>query len=596
MIFLGAHLYSQEKPKREVRAVWLTTVDYLDWPKMEMHNNTELQKKSLLGILENLKKNNINTIFFQVRPRGNTFYKSKYEPWAKELTGELGKDPGWDPLEFILREAHKRGMEVHAWMNMMKVWSNPKLPSQTTPNHIINRKPQWVKMEKNEWWLDFGIPSCREYMNEVVIEVVKNYDIDGIHFDYLRYPGKNFNDDDSYGIYSRNQKKPDWRRDNITLFLRKVYHEINKIKPGVKIGVAPIGIYKNLPGMTGLSSYDNVYQDTKRWLDEKIIDYIAPQTYWDLEITKHDPGFELCIKEWAKNKNGRQMYPGIFISSDKIKKEVNKQIVTLRQNNSEGFSFYRYSDIENTILLKNILNCPANINPMSWKDSIPPNPPANLFISKTEDGYMLKWVAPKPANDKDTAKFYNIYRSMDDKFNKDNPFYLIATIGADKHEYPDIISNPNTNKPLYFVSALDKGNNESGLCAEMKPIAKENNTKVSDSIEIKPDNRINLINQVPDTSDSGIFYKKLFTSKPYITCFPEEFETYSLIGYELFGQYYVNLGVYSYDGKEVLNILKGTQSPGKYIVKLFGKYLKPGNYVCRIKFGNKILDKYITKK
>ena len=230
---------------------------------------------------------NFNTIYFQVRPRGNAFYNSSIEPWARELTGKFGSNPLWDPLKFITDEANKRGMEIHAWINIVKLWSGKSAPPKSIHDHILRKGTKWCKLYENEWWIDLGYPDARNYTLSVIKDILTNYNIDGLHFDYLRYPGKDFNDKESYALYGKNMNRDDWRRNNINSFLKAVKELVAKEKPYVKIGAAPIGIYKNIPGLSGWSSYDNLFQDSKYWLDNNLVDYIAPQTYWD--IKKHSP-------------------------------------------------------------------------------------------------------------------------------------------------------------------------------------------------------------------------------------------------------------------------------------------------------------------
>ena len=184
-------------PKWEVRAVWLTTAGGADWPKTY---DVAAQKKSLVEIFETLQKKHFNTVFFQVRSRGNTFYRSQYEPWAAELTGTLGRDPGWDPLEFAIEEAHKRGMELHAWFNVAKVY-NIGQPPLSSPPHILRSHPEWAQLYEGDWWVDMGRPEVRQYTENLVMELVRLYDLDGIHFDYIRYPGEKFDDWNSFRLY-----------------------------------------------------------------------------------------------------------------------------------------------------------------------------------------------------------------------------------------------------------------------------------------------------------------------------------------------------------------------------------------------------------
>jgi len=259
-ILLISNLFSQVYPKRETRAVWLTTVYGLDWPtaKATSSSGIQQQKNELIQILDNLKSANFNTVIMQVRARGDLIYPSQYEPWATSLTGTLGRNPGYDPLKFAIEETHKRGMEFHAWWNVVKVKDDSTLPPNTNPPHIVLRHPEYVKYYKpnNEWWIDMGKPEARNYLINVVMELVRNYDIDGIHFDFIRYPNPDFPDSDTYALYAN--EYPDineWRREDINKFVRAVYDSIKRVKPWVKVGSAPIGIYRNICDSSGVYIY-----------------------------------------------------------------------------------------------------------------------------------------------------------------------------------------------------------------------------------------------------------------------------------------------------------------------------------------------------
>jgi uncharacterized lipoprotein YddW (UPF0748 family) len=198
IIIAPVFLFAQ--PKEEVRAVWLTTAFGLDWPKSY---NKEIQKEEIINILDELKDANFNTVMLQVRARGDLIYPSKIEPWAKSLTGELGNDPGYDPLKFIIAEAHKRGIEIHAWWNVYKVYGKG-MPAETLPEHPVLKYPDFCSEYRDEWWMDPGIPAVRKYLLNVIMEMVRNYDIDGINLDYLRYPNKDFDDYSTYRKFGNN--------------------------------------------------------------------------------------------------------------------------------------------------------------------------------------------------------------------------------------------------------------------------------------------------------------------------------------------------------------------------------------------------------
>ncbi len=445
-------------PKHEVRAVWLTTAAGMDWPRT---TNVEEQQRSMLDIIQKLKKANFNTIFFQVRARGDAMYKSKFEPWSDRLTGTLGKDPGWDPLSFLLHNAHANGFEVHAWFNTFRVANGIK-NSVGDKKHIIESHPDWVKKYNGEIWLDPGIPEVREYNLRVAMDLIRNYDIDGIHFDFIRYPGKDYADEESYRLFGKKKNKDEWRRENVNQFVREIYDSAIAIKPMLKVGSAPIGVYKNLKNAVGWQSYSAIYQDSRRWLEEQKHDYLAPQVYWSLGTKPGDPDFATITKDWSENSKGRHIYIGIGAYKPEVFQQLPLLIDVTRLYGNEGNSFFRYEHIKENLMLGRRYLYPANIPPMKWKDSIPPNPPRDLQVNEiSPNTFKLIWKSPLPAVDEDIVKYYNIYRSPVKPVNINDPANILAIIPTDENSYLDIIERPRSGHYYYVVTAFDKGNNES---------------------------------------------------------------------------------------------------------------------------------------
>lgn len=447
------------QPKQEVRAVWLTTNLQLDWPPKTL--DQELQKKTLIDILDDLKQKKINTIYFQVRSQGSVMYKSLLEPWSQYLTGVLGGEPGYDPLKFILEEVHKRNFELHAWVNMIRCKTGERYPQSSNPPHIITRNPDWVKQysEGNivSYWLDPGLPEVREYLKNICVELTANYDIDGIHFDFIRYPGNNFDDSYSYSIFGNGINLSDWRRENINTLVSVIYDTLISIKPMLKVGSAPIGIYENLTGARGWEGRNSVFQDSREWLRRGKQDYLVPQIYWDLE---NNPRFDVLINDWVINNNGRQIIAGIGAYERNVFQQLDKLISVSRAYNSNGQSFFRSENISGNKF--NGYTTLSNIPPMKWKDNILPNAPYELSAKNLPDrlGLIeLVWGIPLPANDGDTAKYYNIYKSDDNFIDRNNSKYLSNF--SNKYFFYDNLNRPSQLEYYYQVSALDKGNNES---------------------------------------------------------------------------------------------------------------------------------------
>ena len=569
-LFLFSEIFAQS-PTKEVRAVWLTTVDNLDWPKESDIGNSDAQKRSLVTILDKLQSMNFNTIYFQVRPRGNAFYKSSYEPWAKELTGKFDCDPGWDPLKFITEEANKRGMEIHAWINVAKIWSGKSLPPKSIHDHILRKNSNWCKLYENEWWLDLGYPEARKYTLDIVEDILTNYHIDGLHFDYLRYPGKDFNDKKSFSIYGKNMNRDDWRRNNINSFLKDVKELVASKKPYVKVGVAPIGIYKNIPGVSGWSSYDNLFQDTKFWLDNDLVDYIAPQTYWDIKVSRGDPGFGYVIAEWNRLSNGKSIYPGIGLWKKSISDEIGKQIEICRTENMKGFSIYRFTNILSNKILQSYFPFPTLLPKSNKIKDEFNNDDIHLAISHSEDFSKLSW-----STDKDNIKFFNIYAiSSNDK-------KLIKIIGKEVNNFT---FPKNDNKDPYAISYTTLYDNESPLYYVTKTILASEKTGQTKTSQIEFTGKNDLFN-----------IYQLFKSNIYLTCYPNPFREYLLVGYELNQKLPVEVTISSISGKEILKLLKGVQNEGKYILKADGSDFEKGRYICTLRAGDTVIQKIIIKK
>ena len=466
ILFLQICLSAQ--PKQEVRAVWVTTVFNLDWPTT---SGQTAQKNEMISLLDLLKAANFNTIMLQVRARGDVLYPSSIEPWAKAMTGVLGSNPGWDPLQFTITEARKRGIEVHAWWNVYKVYGTGTPPS-TSPLHVVLSQPTLCKLYDNEWWMDPGIPATKTYLLNLAMEMVRKYDLDAIHFDFIRYPNPDFDDAVTYATYGQGVQLADWRRNNITQFVSAIYDSIKAVKPRMKVGSAPIGIYKDLSACnSGWDSYTNTFQDSRRWLLLNKHDYHSPQIYWDINTC---PRFDSLAMDWINNSNGKHIYPGIAAyrmtaaDGDWPASEILAQIDSSRKFGGKGQTFFRTASFKTnqkniyTLVKQGQYLYPANIPPMSWKDNSKPNAPGNLTISTSDSlTYTFKWNKPLPASDGDTAFYYNLY--MDDQSPVDISdiknvikFRLVSDTTTTV-TFPSI----PTNNRYFVITAYDRGYNES---------------------------------------------------------------------------------------------------------------------------------------
>jgi uncharacterized lipoprotein YddW (UPF0748 family) len=309
--------------KREVRGVWVATVANIDWPS-KPGLPAEKQKEELLAILDKSKELKLNAVIFQVRPMADALYESKLEPWSEFLTGEMGKSPGYDPLAFAVAEAHKRGLELHAWFNPYRA-RTPAAKSPAADSHITKRRPDLAKPYGTHYWMNPTHPDVQDHSLAVIRDVVKRYDIDGIHIDDYFYPYKEkdaagavipFPDDDTWETYQKSGgklKRDDWRRDAVNKFVERMYRETKAEKKWVKVGISPFGIWRpGYPkGIAGFDQFAELYADAKLWFNEGWVDYFTPQLYWP--IAQEKQSFPKLLGWWAaENTKKRHLWPGLY--------------------------------------------------------------------------------------------------------------------------------------------------------------------------------------------------------------------------------------------------------------------------------------------
>lgn len=368
MIFSVFRLDSFASDK-EMRAAWISTVFNMDWPRTK--NNVSKQKQEYIEILDKLKDIGINTVVFQVRPMADALYKSNINPWSSVLTGTQGKDPGYDPLAFAIEEAHKRGMEFHAWFNPYRVTSSSIDINTLASNHPARLNPDWLLKYKNSSYdalmYNPGLPEVKKHIVDTVAEVVRNYNVDGIHFDDYFYRD-GMNDDDTYKKYGNGLNKGDWRRENINVLLREVKSVIKSIKPNVKFGVSPSGIWRNKSSDStgsdtrGFEHYSKNYADSRTWIREGLVDYIVPQIYWTIGYSSAD--YSKLVSWWSNEVKGSNvdLYIGQGVyrqgGSDSldVASEIKEQINLNRQYREiKGSMYFSTRDIlKNEKLQKDI--------------------------------------------------------------------------------------------------------------------------------------------------------------------------------------------------------------------------------------------------
>ena len=310
---------------REFRAVWVATVANIDWPSRP-GLPADSQRAELVAIMDRSAALNLNAVILQVRPAGDALYASPHEPWSEYLTGQSGRDPGYDPLAFAVDEAHRRGMELHAWFNPYRA-RHPSARSENTESHITRRRPELVRRYGGNLWMDPGEPEVRAHSQRVMLDVVSRYDIDGVHVDDYFYPYPEtdaagpigFPDEPSWRKYVRGGgrlARDDWRRQNVNTLIQEVYRGIKDRKPWVKFGISPFGVYR--PGQpagqgTRFDQYAQLYADARLWLREGWMDYFTPQLYWP--ISRPDLSYPVLLRWWVEqNVQNRHMWPGNFAS------------------------------------------------------------------------------------------------------------------------------------------------------------------------------------------------------------------------------------------------------------------------------------------
>lgn len=484
-------------PKREFRGVWIATVANIDWPSRKGLSPV-VQQQEFTTILDAHQKNGMNAVVVQIRPVADAFYRSRYEPWSEWLTGKQGQEPNppYDPLAFMVDESHKRGMEFHAWFNPYRATFDT-IASKLSPTHVSLQHPEWLLTYGGKKIFDPGLPQVREYIVKVILDVVRNYDIDAVHFDDYFYPypvaGDTLRDDSTFVKYANGFTNiDDWRRHNVNLLIKMIYDSIRQAKPHIKFGISPFGVWRNASEnplgsdtRAGNTSYTHLYADSRAWLQQGILDYIVPQNYFSTGYAIVN--YEKLTKWWVQNTHGRHLYMGqgpykINKNADSTwfhPSEMPRQIRLNRQypqiQGSIYFSSKSIMGNPNHIadsLQTDFYRYPALLPTMPWRDSIPPLAPEKLQARRHLHGITLTWQAPPPATDGDTAYYYVIYRfTRKQATTIDDPRNILAIHRDKAPTFTDTTVEPR-KKYIYIVSALDRLHNESLGNEQVKKKAK----------------------------------------------------------------------------------------------------------------------------
>lgn len=360
-ILMATNGIAQKKehfPKNEFRAVWIATVVNIDWPKKN-NDAVDKQKADYLEILDTYQKLNYNAVIVQIRSVGDAFYPSELAPWSRFLTGKEGKEPTpyYDTLEWMIEEAHQRGFEFHAWLNPYRATFDLN-KNQLSPNHDIFKYPEWMITYGGKMYYNPALPEVQNHLAKIVEEVVTQYDIDAIHFDDYFYPykikGEEFNDTQSFKKYGNGMNLEDWRRHNVTTFVKNIHSVIKTHKPWVQFGISPFGVWRNKSvdpkgsdTQSGQTNYDDLYADPILWMQNKWIDYVLPQLYWSID--HKTASYAKLLKWWSENTTDVNLYIGnstYKIKNDSDKKwnnihEISNQIdLTRSYPNVQGNAFY----------------------------------------------------------------------------------------------------------------------------------------------------------------------------------------------------------------------------------------------------------------
>lgn len=460
----------QITPQEEVRAVWLTTYGGLDWPSRTATTagGEAQQRQELCDILDRLQAAGINTVLFQARIRSTTAYPSAIEPWDGAFTGKAGVGPTYDPLRLAVEECHKRHMELHAWVvafPVCKVATERQLGKRALPR----QHPELCRKCGDQWIMDPGVPETADYIAEICAEIVRNYDVDGIHLDYIRYPEKGiaWNDRATFKKYGKGQSLAEWRRANVTRVVKRIHDTVKAIRPWVKMSCSPVGKYADLPRQSsyGWNARDAVSQEAQEWLKDGLMDMLFPMMYFD------GVHFYPFAQDWQEHSAGRPVAPGlgIYFLSPKEKdwdlSVITRQLSFIRLMGMGGAVYFRSRFLTDNVkglydfLQHDYYRNPARVPAMTWEDSIAPSTPV-LHLTRKGHTLQLSWTAASD-NAPETPVTYNVYRLNGDSTSPQFPTLLAQKLTAT--EFACTPALPTALYATYAVTAVDAYGNETAL-------------------------------------------------------------------------------------------------------------------------------------
>ncbi|MFD0869581.1 family 10 glycosylhydrolase [Paenibacillus residui] len=467
-----------QPPKRELRAAWISTVERIDWPKS---NDPEQQKQDFIDLLDFHQSLGMNAVVVQVKPTADAFYSSELAPWSHWITGVQGKDPGYDPLAFMIEEAHKRNLEFHAWFNPYRISMNTDM-DKLVENHPARQNPDWVMSYGGKLYYDPGVPEAIQYITDSVMEVVKKYDVDGVHFDDYFYPnrfdGEGFPDQATYDKYGKDYPGDinAWRRHNVDTLIYNLSREIKKEKNYVKFGISPFGVWRNKSvdpdgsnTNAGQPSYDNLHADIRKWVIGGWIDYVAPQIYWSFGFAP--AAYEILVDWWSELIEEHNANTHLYIGHADYKvgsdanftdpyEIPNQLIYNLNYEQVKGSIHFTTRDLIGKPDLRNkiaeVYKYPSLVPVMPWLETEAPEAPAIEAFSLLS-GIQLNWT-----DTDDSTAYYVIYRASGDQVpDRNNPAHILTTMRkSDLASYVD--RDVTLGKTYtYAVTAVDRLHNES---------------------------------------------------------------------------------------------------------------------------------------
>lgn len=470
--------------KHQMRAEWIAGVENIDWPSSP-DLDAQQQQAELVDLYDEAVENGLNAVFVQIRPTADAFWPSAHEPWSEWLTGEQGTDPGYDPLEFAVEEAHDRNLEFHGWFNPYRVAMHDD-PDELVPDHPARENPDWVFPYGGQLYYDPGIPEVREFVQDAMMHAVENYDMDGAHFDDYFYPypvdGEEIPDEDTFAEHGGEfDDIEEWRRDNVNMLIEEFGDRVTEAKPHVKFGVSPFGIWRNASSdpdgsdTAGLESYDEIYADTRTWVLQEWVDYINPQVYWEIGLEAAD--YAELVPWWADVVNETDVHLYIGQAAYKVGDPGWEDPTQLSQHLTfnedypevDGDVYFSATSLRTNaaeameIVVEDHYSHPALVPVHEGLGGEAPADP-NVRAGTHDDGGTELTITTR---DQEATVYYAVHR-FDGTPNppeqvcaQADPRTMVGTVRADGAE-TTFVDPDGTGTQTYYVTALDRLHHESG--------------------------------------------------------------------------------------------------------------------------------------